>query len=217
MEIAEAGTFTEVAELLERGNDVDLVLLDLTMPGVRGFSGLMYMRAQYPSVPVIVVSANDDPAAIRRCMAFGASRRRSVRRLRRRECRLDGAHGDADAAAGTRADDAVGGSAQQADRLSAWRLRGDGEGARFGDPAKTWGRKPHASRDRRCQDRKRPVVARRAGRGLIYCWQSNLAAAPVREIAVRFQLLSTRQYLNSVRNFLVCCSYCSTFTFLRRL
>ena len=33
----------------------------------------MYMRAQYPSVPVIVVSANDDPAVIRRCMEFGAS------------------------------------------------------------------------------------------------------------------------------------------------
>jgi DNA-binding NarL/FixJ family response regulator len=49
------------------------VLLDLAMPGVRGFSGLMYMRAQYPGVPVIVVSANDDPAAIRRCMEFGAS------------------------------------------------------------------------------------------------------------------------------------------------
>jgi DNA-binding NarL/FixJ family response regulator len=72
-DIAEAGTFDEVAELLERGGDVDLVLLDLTMPGVRGFSGLMYLRAQYPSVPVIVVSANDDPAAIRRCMEFGAS------------------------------------------------------------------------------------------------------------------------------------------------
>ena len=43
------------------------------MPGVRGFSGLLYMRAQYPSVPVVVVSANDDPAAIRRCMEFGAS------------------------------------------------------------------------------------------------------------------------------------------------
>ncbi len=73
VDIAEAGTFDEVAELLERGSDVDLVLLDLTMPGVRGFSGLMYMRAQYPSVPVIVVSANDDPSAIRRCMEFGAS------------------------------------------------------------------------------------------------------------------------------------------------
>jgi DNA-binding NarL/FixJ family response regulator len=73
LDIAEAGTFEEVVELLERGGDVDVVLLDLTMPGVRGFSGLMYMRAQYPSVPVIVVSANDDPAAIRRCMEFGAS------------------------------------------------------------------------------------------------------------------------------------------------
>ena len=49
------------------------MLLDLTMPGVRGFSGLMYLRAQYPSVPVVVVSANDDPAVIRRCMDFGAS------------------------------------------------------------------------------------------------------------------------------------------------
>ena len=43
------------------------------MPGVRGFSGLMYLRAQYPSVPIVVVSANDDPAVIRRCMDFGAS------------------------------------------------------------------------------------------------------------------------------------------------
>ncbi len=73
VDIAEAGTFDELVGLLDRGTDVDLVLLDLTMPGARGFSGLMYMRAQYPSVPVIVVSANDDPAVIRRCMGFGAS------------------------------------------------------------------------------------------------------------------------------------------------
>jgi DNA-binding NarL/FixJ family response regulator len=73
VEIAEAGSFDEVSELLERGSDVDLIFLDLTMPGMRGFSGLMYLRAQYPSVPVVVVSANDDPAAIRRCMEFGAS------------------------------------------------------------------------------------------------------------------------------------------------
>jgi len=73
VDIAEVGTFDDMVALLERGGDVDLVLLDLTMPGVRGFSGLMYMRAQYPSVPVIVVSANDDPAVIRRCMELGAS------------------------------------------------------------------------------------------------------------------------------------------------
>jgi DNA-binding NarL/FixJ family response regulator len=73
VDIAEAGTFDDVVGLLDRAGDIDLVLLDLAMPGVRGFSGLMYIRAQYPSVPVIVVSANDDPAAIRRCMEFGAS------------------------------------------------------------------------------------------------------------------------------------------------
>jgi DNA-binding NarL/FixJ family response regulator len=73
VDIAEAGTFDDVVALLDRGGDIDLVLLDLAMPGVRGFSGLMYIRAQFPSTPVIVVSANDDPAAIRRCMEFGAS------------------------------------------------------------------------------------------------------------------------------------------------
>jgi len=72
-EIGEAGTFEEVTECLERGGDVDLILLDLSMPGVRGFSGLMYLRAQYPGLPVVVVSANDDPAVIRRCMEFGAA------------------------------------------------------------------------------------------------------------------------------------------------
>jgi DNA-binding NarL/FixJ family response regulator len=72
-DVAEAGAFDDLAKLLDRGGEVDLILLDLTMPGVRGFSGLMYLRAQYPSVPVVVVSANDDPSVIRRCMSFGAS------------------------------------------------------------------------------------------------------------------------------------------------
>jgi len=73
-DVAEAGTFEEVTELLERGGgDIDLILLDLRMPGVRGFSGLMYLRAQYPSLPIVVVSATDDPAVIRRCIDFGAA------------------------------------------------------------------------------------------------------------------------------------------------
>ena len=72
-DIAEAGAFEEVTRELDRDAEIDLILLDLSMPGVRGFSGLMYLRAQYPSVPIIVVSANDDPAVIRRCMDFGAS------------------------------------------------------------------------------------------------------------------------------------------------
>ncbi len=71
--IAEAGSLEAVSKILEEGEEVDLVLLDLNMPGVRGFSGLMYLRAQFPAVPVVVVSANEDPATIRRCMEFGAA------------------------------------------------------------------------------------------------------------------------------------------------
>ncbi len=71
--IFEAGGFEELQGLLEREADMDLVLLDLSMPGVRGFSGLLYLRAQFPGVPVVVVSANEEPDVIRRCMEFGAS------------------------------------------------------------------------------------------------------------------------------------------------
>jgi DNA-binding NarL/FixJ family response regulator len=73
VEIGEAGSFEDVSKLLESGREVDLILLDLNMPGVRGFSGLMYLRAQYPSVPIVVVSASDDPTVIRRCMDLGTS------------------------------------------------------------------------------------------------------------------------------------------------
>ncbi|MCG8561492.1 MAG: response regulator transcription factor [Hyphomicrobiales bacterium] len=73
LEIAEAGSLDGLSQVLEGNADVDLVLLDLSMPGIKGFSGLMYLRAQYPEIPVVVVSANEDPAAIRRCLEFGAS------------------------------------------------------------------------------------------------------------------------------------------------
>jgi DNA-binding NarL/FixJ family response regulator len=71
--VDEAGTFDELGTLLERETDTDLILLDLSMPGASGFSGLMYLRAQYPAIPVVVVSASDDTATIRSSMEFGAS------------------------------------------------------------------------------------------------------------------------------------------------
>ena len=43
------------------------------MPGISGFSGLIYLRAQYPAIPVVIVSASDDGATIRRSLDFGAS------------------------------------------------------------------------------------------------------------------------------------------------
>jgi DNA-binding NarL/FixJ family response regulator len=71
--IVEAATLNEVAAAIEAAEEPDLVLFDLSMPGARGFSGLMYLRAQYPAVPVCVVSASEDPGTIRRSMALGAA------------------------------------------------------------------------------------------------------------------------------------------------
>jgi DNA-binding NarL/FixJ family response regulator len=71
--IGEAGSFEELTAALEREAETDLILLDLSMPGISGFSGLIYLRAQYPAIPVVVVSASDDSATIRSCMDFGAS------------------------------------------------------------------------------------------------------------------------------------------------
>jgi DNA-binding NarL/FixJ family response regulator len=71
--VFEAGGFEDLQALLEREGDIDLVLLDLAMPGVRGFSGLLYLRAQFPGVPVVIVSATEEADVIRRCMEFGAS------------------------------------------------------------------------------------------------------------------------------------------------
>jgi DNA-binding NarL/FixJ family response regulator len=71
--IDEAGSFEDLTALLEQDSEVDLILLDLTMPGISGFSGLIYLRAQYPAIPVVIVSASDDVATIRRSVDFGAS------------------------------------------------------------------------------------------------------------------------------------------------
>jgi DNA-binding NarL/FixJ family response regulator len=71
--IDEAGSFDELTALLDQDSDVDLVLLDLTMPGISGFSGLIYLRAQFPAIPVVIVSASDDGGTIRQSLDFGAS------------------------------------------------------------------------------------------------------------------------------------------------
>jgi DNA-binding NarL/FixJ family response regulator len=71
--VTEAGSFEEMTAALDAPGEADLVLLDLTMPGVQGFSGLLYLRANHPSMPVLVVSGNDDASIIRRCIEFGAA------------------------------------------------------------------------------------------------------------------------------------------------
>ena len=52
---------------------IDLLLLDLNMPGMNGFSGLLLIRAEFPALPVIVISASEDAETIGRAFDYGAS------------------------------------------------------------------------------------------------------------------------------------------------
>lgn len=70
--VREADSVPALLDLLEQDAQISLVLLDLGMPGAQGFSALIHLRAQYPALPVLVVSASEDPALIRRALRHGA-------------------------------------------------------------------------------------------------------------------------------------------------
>jgi len=71
--VLEAGGFEAAKSLVADQDDLDMLLLDLSMPGVSGLSGLITMRGIRPELPVVVVSAHDDPQTIRRALELGAS------------------------------------------------------------------------------------------------------------------------------------------------
>lgn len=71
--IVEAGDFGAARAAAAAHPDAELMLLDLTMPGVSGFSGLMALRSEYASLPIVIISATDDAVTIRRALDLGAS------------------------------------------------------------------------------------------------------------------------------------------------
>ncbi|NMG37683.1 response regulator [Chelativorans sp. ZYF759] len=71
--IIEVGDFEGAKSLIGGGQEIDLVLLDLSMPGVSGLSGLVALRGMDASLPIVIVSAHDDAATIRRALELGAS------------------------------------------------------------------------------------------------------------------------------------------------
>ncbi|MFZ1391406.1 MAG: response regulator transcription factor [Dokdonella sp.] len=71
--IVEADGLEAARQALLAQRDIDLVLLDLHMPGSHGLMGLVSLRSEFPSVAVIMISANDDPLVMRRAMRYGAA------------------------------------------------------------------------------------------------------------------------------------------------
>ncbi|MEO5831186.1 MAG: response regulator transcription factor [Rhodanobacter sp.] len=59
--------------LIEQFPDAELLLLDLHMPGARGYSALAHIRGQYPGLPTMVVSGHEEAQVARRALAHGAS------------------------------------------------------------------------------------------------------------------------------------------------
>ena len=71
--IDEAGSYEALLPMLASRPEPDVVLLDLAMPGVQGLAGLMSLKAEFPALPVIIVSATEDTLTVRRCLDCGAS------------------------------------------------------------------------------------------------------------------------------------------------
>ena len=71
--IIEADSLDTLQTVVEANPEADLLLLDLNMPGVSGFSALAYIRSNHEALPTVIVSAMDDPAVIRRSIQHGAS------------------------------------------------------------------------------------------------------------------------------------------------
>ncbi len=71
--IVEAGNMEDLQRTCRTEEAADLVLLDLHMPGVRGFSALVYLRAHHPELPICVISANNNPRVVQRAMDHGAA------------------------------------------------------------------------------------------------------------------------------------------------
>jgi len=72
VEIIETNDFKQTLDYLSEGQPVDLLLLDLLMPGMSGMEGIKKICKDWPEVPVIVVSAREHIAAIRSALAAGA-------------------------------------------------------------------------------------------------------------------------------------------------
>ena len=71
-EILEADSLDTMLSVLNEQREIELILLDLTMPGAEYFNGLISVREAYPDIPVAVVSATEGIEVVAQVMSLGA-------------------------------------------------------------------------------------------------------------------------------------------------
>ena len=166
-QIVEADSVHTLFAALDAHPDPELLLLDLNMPGAHGFNALVQARANFPTVPIVVISAREDRRIMQRALGHGAAafvpKSASIDLIvtalravlggdtwsgigdgRQRVCspgstgsRRNDALGNFDAATVSRAVDVVHGIVEQADRRRAGCIRGDRQSARERGDAET--------------------------------------------------------------------------------
>lgn len=71
-ESVEANSMKEALEILEQDQAFDLVMLDLNMPETTGLNGLLDIRNQYPTLPIVIISADTEKQHILQTISYGA-------------------------------------------------------------------------------------------------------------------------------------------------
>lgn len=59
-------------EFVKHNDDLDLIILDLNMPGMTGLQGLLSLRNEFPTIPVVIISAERDKQTILQTLSYGA-------------------------------------------------------------------------------------------------------------------------------------------------
>ncbi|MGB1092186.1 MAG: response regulator [Oceanobacter sp.] len=71
-DIIEAENLEGAAAIAEEQGELDLILLDLNMPGMNGLNGLIQLRNESPDIPVVIISAEEEKSVVLQAMTYGA-------------------------------------------------------------------------------------------------------------------------------------------------
>lgn len=71
-EVMETADLDSALALTREHDDLDLILLDLNMPGMHGLNGLINLRNEAPTIPVVIVSAEQDKQVVLQAITYGA-------------------------------------------------------------------------------------------------------------------------------------------------